>query len=162
MQYINATPSQGVFLSKQFFCLMKGFYKLWLGYYPDTKSSIIGFYVFLGDSLVSWKYKKQSIVSLSSVEVEYKAMENVTCEIIRLLPLLKDLHIPHPTLALFFYDNQTMLHIATNHVFHERTKHIEIDSYVIREKIQNGFLKTLHILSQCLLANIMTKSLHPT
>ena len=75
---------------------------------------------------MSWKSKKQSIVFPSSTEAKYKAMENVSCEIMWLFLLLKDLLISHPTPVLLFCDNQVALHIAVNPMFHERTKHIEI------------------------------------
>ena len=47
---------------------------------------------------------------------------------------------PDPT--KLWYDNQVALHIAYNPVFHEPTKHIEIDSYFVREKIQFGLIST--------------------
>ena len=46
--------------------------------------------MFLGDSLVSWKSKKQSIVSRSLAETEYKVMALTICEMTWLLALLKD------------------------------------------------------------------------
>ena len=76
--------------------------------------------------------------------------------------LLKDLGIEFNRPNLLVCDNQAVLHIAANPVFHERTKHIKIDCHVVREKIQNGFLKTLHVPSHNQLAEILTKALHPT
>ena len=56
----------------------------------ETKRSTSGFCVFLGESLILWKSKKQSIVSRSSAEAEYQAMANVTFELVWLISLLRD------------------------------------------------------------------------
>ena len=61
--------------------------------------------MFLGESLISWRSKKQGVVSRSSAEAEYRAMASVACEITWVLQLLKDLKITHPKLAMFFFDN---------------------------------------------------------
>ena len=65
-------------------------------------------------------------------------MANTTCEILWLLSFLHNLKIAHHGPTVFYYDNQAALHIAANPVYHEHTKHIEIDCHVIREKIQAG------------------------
>lgn len=84
-----------------------------------------------------------------------------TCEIIWLQQLLRDIHVIVTYPAKLLCDNKSALYIASNPVFHERTKHIEIDSHKVRDQIKLGNLKALHVQSGHQHANILTKPLHP-
>ena len=157
LPYIGATVGLGLFYSSSTLVKLKRFAESDWASSPDTWKSISGFYVFIGDSLVSWKSKKQHTVSRSSTEVKYHSMANATYETMWLLALLKDLHVHNPRPTLLFYNNQVAFHIGANSVFHECIKHIEINSHLIREKIHNGILKTLYVSSSHQLANMLTK-----
>ncbi|MED6183697.1 hypothetical protein PIB30_117439 [Stylosanthes scabra] len=87
-----------------------------------------GFCFFLGDSLISWKTKKQSTVARSSTEAEYRALANITCELQWILNLLSTLHVSCCRTPVIYCDNRSALHIAVNPVFHERTKHLEVET----------------------------------
>ena len=67
------------------------------------------------------------------------------CEIMWLHQLLMEVGIETPGPAKLWCDNQVALHIAFNSVFHERTKHIEIECHFIREKIQLGLISTGYV-----------------
>ncbi|KAL2230852.1 UNVERIFIED_CONTAM: Retrovirus-related Pol polyprotein from transposon RE1, partial [Sesamum indicum] len=96
-----------------------------------TRKSLSGFCIFVGETPISWKTKKQTTVARSSAEAEYRSMATTTCEVTWLVYLLKNLGIEVKTPIPFYCDNKTALHITTNPVFHERKKHLEIDCHVL-------------------------------
>lgn len=91
--------------------------------------------------MVSWKSKKQHTVSRSSVEAEYKSMAGAVSEIIWLVGFLKDLKIDVKTLVKLCCDSKAAMQIASNPIFHERTKHIDIDCHFVRENHKDGLIK---------------------
>ncbi|WMV20306.1 hypothetical protein MTR67_013691 [Solanum verrucosum] len=91
---------------------------------------------------------------------EYKAMAQSTCEIMWIHHLLSEVGLKYPTPAKLCCDNQTGLHIASNQVYHERTKHIEVDCHFIREKIQENLISTGYVKTGEQLADLFTKALN--
>ncbi|XP_019455138.1 PREDICTED: uncharacterized protein LOC109356267 [Lupinus angustifolius] len=147
LHYIKSSPSLGLFFSSTSNLKLSAFADSDWACCIDTRRSITGFCIFLGPSIICWKTKKQKTVSGSSSEAEYRALGMLVCEIQWLNYLFNDLHLPLQIPTPVFCDNISAIYLAHNPVFHERTKHIEIDCHIVREKIQQALVKLLPISS---------------
>lgn len=159
VRYLKQSPGQGILLSSDGTLKLQAYCDSDWASCPMSRRSVTGDCIMLGDSLISWKTKKQNTVSRSSAEAEYRAMASTTCEITWIVGLLKDMGVEHSSPCILFCDNKAALDIAANPLYHERTKHIEIDCHLIREKIQQGLIITSHISSCQRLADVLTKAL---
>lgn len=126
---------------------------------PESRRSVSGFYISLGISPISWKFKKKSSISLSSVEAEYRSMRRVVTELTWLVRLFDDVSIPISLPVPLHSDSQAALHIAKNPVFHERTKHVEIDCHFVRQQFLPGLISLFFVRSSSQLADLFTKPL---
>ena len=82
-----------------------------------------------------------------------------TCEIVWILYLLRDLQVSYDKGALLFCDGQLASNIESNPMFHERTKHIEIDFHILRDKVLIRVIKLNHVRTHYQLADLLTKAL---
>ncbi|GJW31986.1 uncharacterized mitochondrial protein-like protein [Tanacetum coccineum] len=112
-----------------------------------SRKSTTGFCIFLSDCLISWKSKKQDVISKSSTEAEYRAMVVTTSEIVWLRWLLANMDVPASLSTPLHCDNRSAIQIARNSVFHERTKHIEIDCHFTRHHLQARTISLPFVLS---------------
>ncbi|MCI68850.1 copia protein, partial [Trifolium medium] len=81
-----------------------------------------------------------------------RALAAATCELQWLIYVFKDFHVTTVKPLVLYCDNLSAIHIAANPVFHERTKHLEIDCHLVLEKLHSGLMKLLPVSSQHQLA----------
>ena len=116
--YLKGASGRGILYSNHGHNRLACFMDADLAGSKEDRRSTSGYCVFVGGNLISWKSKKQSVVSRSSAESEYKAMTQSTCDITWLNQLLAEVGIKTSIPAKFWCDNQDALHIVSNPIFH--------------------------------------------
>ncbi|KAH9308523.1 hypothetical protein KI387_036434, partial [Taxus chinensis] len=125
LRYVRGTVDFGLEYHKNTQFFLQGYTDSdYAGSVDDRKST--SRYVFhLGSGPISWVSKKQYVVDLSSTEAEYRGARGAVCEVIWLCHILADIGIPEEKTPIIHCDNQGVLKLVKNPIFHERTKHIE-------------------------------------
>nr|GEW26114.1 ribonuclease H-like domain-containing protein [Tanacetum cinerariifolium] len=123
------------------------------------RKSVTSLCVFLGKTLVSWKSKKQATISKSLSNAKHRSMSSASCEIVWLGNMLHSIGLKDLYPVELCCDNSLAIQIAANPVFHERTKHFELDVHFVREKVLAGVIKTLKVYSNLQTADVFTKCL---
>lgn len=159
LRYIRATVEKGVGFKRESGPKLMGFCDADYAGDLNERRSTTGYVFMFGSCPVSWSSKRQSTVSLSTTEAEYRAGSSAAQECIWLVRLLKDLNQKMDYPIQLLCDNQSAIKLAENPVFHARTKHIEVDHHFIREKVLKGDIDLQWIDTRDQVADVFTKSL---
>nr|XP_017221138.1 PREDICTED: uncharacterized mitochondrial protein AtMg00810-like [Daucus carota subsp. sativus] len=157
LRYLAATVTQGILLKAADHLKLQAFSDADWASCKDSRRSVTGYILLFGQSPVTWKSKKQSTVSKSSAEAEYRAMAAAAAEVTWAVRLLEELGVTDLKPVELLCDNQSALHIARNPVFHERTKHIELDCHFTRDKVMEGLLQLTYLPTRSQIADVFTK-----
>jgi hypothetical protein len=125
---------------------------------PDDRKSISGFVVTINGNPVSWCSRTQKSTALSSCEAEFLALSEAVREALWLWNLFEELNVGFVKPITIHVDNQSAIKLAENAVSHQRSKHIDIRYFRVREEVANGKIKLLYVPTQENIADIMTKS----
>ncbi|KAF3623641.1 Mavicyanin [Capsicum annuum] len=160
VRYIKNSPGFGVLLKRGTGpTTLTGYCDFDWASCSNTRRSVTGYIVKLGDSLISWKSKKQQTISRNSAKAEYRSLATLVAELVWLAGLLKELHVPITYPISVFTDSKSAIQTAENPIFHERTKHVEIDCHFIREKVKSNFISPKYLCTALQPAVILTKGL---
>ena len=159
IRYLIGSPTRGLLFPTKFALHLTAYSdEDWAGC-SNIQKSTTSWCVFLEDALISWNCKKQEYVSKSSTKAEYKAKSAACSKIVWLDGLLSELGFPPTNPTPLHGDNTSAIQIVANPVYHERTKHIEVDCHYIREAFTQGVITLPHLTTDLQIANVFTKAL---
>ncbi|GJR87473.1 retrovirus-related pol polyprotein from transposon TNT 1-94 [Tanacetum coccineum] len=155
LRYLKGT-SKTTFCFSRKEVVLEGFSNSDYGGCLDSGKSTTGYVFIVGGTAVSWMYRIQKCVAMSTTEAEYMLIAEAGKELVWLKNFLEELDRAQ-TECVLFCDNQSAIHLMKNPVFHGRTKHIKIRYHYIRELVSEGTLSLKKILGAKNPADMLTK-----
>jgi hypothetical protein len=160
LRYLKSAPGKGLIYRKNEHLNIEGYCDSDWASCADDKKFTSGYRMFVGGNMVSWKSKKQHVVVRSTAEAEYRAMALSVAEMIWLRSILVELKMNQGDKMKLWCDNKSAINIANNPVQHDRTKHVEINRFFIKEKLNSGLLELGHVATREQVADCLTKGLN--
>ncbi|XP_050916006.1 secreted RxLR effector protein 161-like [Lathyrus oleraceus] len=158
MKYLKGTTNVGLWYPKDSICNLVGYFNAdYAGSKTDQKSTS-GICHILGNALVSWAWKKQVCVALSTTEAKYIAAGSFCAQILWLKQQLRDYGLDLGCIPLRC-GNTSAINITKNPVMHSRTKHIDIRHHFLRDHVLQGDVEVTFVHTHNQLADIFTKPL---
>ena len=136
LRYLKGTSEYGLWYRQTDEVNLHGFTDAdWVGSPIDIKSTSGGIFS-IRSIEVSWYNRKQISVELSSAEAKYMAASQAACEAIWMRKILVGLFGPDLDPTMIHCDNQSCIKLSVNPLFHDRSKHIDIQYHHIRDCVQ--------------------------
>ncbi|KAG8482310.1 hypothetical protein CXB51_027300 [Gossypium anomalum] len=149
LRYLCGTISHGLVFRPSDRLSLVGYADVNWGLDFDDRRSTTGYCVYFGHTPISWCSKKQTVVSRSTAEAEYRSLAAATSDVTWLVSLLRELKC----------DNSSAVAVAANPVLHSKFKHVELDLFFVREKVASGDLVVGEVPVCDQVADILTKPL---
>jgi hypothetical protein len=130
----------------------------------ETRESVYGFVTFFCGAPISWRSRSSKSVTLSSTEAEYFAASETFKETI-LVKNIIDIMNELPCLQLpmiFRIDNTGAIYLTNNQTTGQRTKHIDISVYYVRDLIAADIIRNKFLKTNDNTADIFTKNTSET
>ncbi|KAI5344344.1 hypothetical protein L3X38_012221 [Prunus dulcis] len=163
LSYLKVIPGNGLMFCKYGYTNVEGYTD------ADWASSVIDscstseYFTFVDGNLVTWRSKKQKVVSRSRADIECHGMAQGVCELLCLRRLLRDLGFgPQKPMNLYCDNNKAVIAIAHNLVQHNCTKHVKVDQHFVKEKLDAEIISFPIISSEYQLADFLMKAVSTT
>nr|GEY76601.1 putative copia-type protein [Tanacetum cinerariifolium] len=158
IRYLKGTISHGVLFKTNGHLNIQIFTDAdWSGDKKNRRSTS-GYFSLVGGNLVTWKSKKQKLISLSSAEAEFRGIAKGLAEALWIRKLVSEIWFPPKKSIWIMSDNKAAIQISKNPVQHDRTKYVEVDRHFIKEKLEAEIIKLPFVKSEDQLVDILTKA----
>lgn len=127
----------------------------------DDRKSTTGYVFVLNGGAISWNSRKQPTVALSTAEAEYMSLTAAAREAIWLRQLNNELIDTESIPVQIYCDSKSALCLASNDMYHPKTKHIDVKFHFIREKINLDLIHVNFVGTDEQIADVLTKALVP-
>lgn len=159
LRYLRGTANHGIYYDRNGGNVLHGFADADYAGDMDSRRSTSGIVFMLNGGPIQWMSKKQATVALSTTESEYVSASAAAQEAVHLRMLLKDLGYPQTSPTTICEDNQAVINVSRNQVYHGRLKHIDVRHHYIRDLVSAGEIQLEYCNSQDMVADILTKPL---
>lgn len=141
LRYLKSYPRRGLILFKNNHLNIDGYIDDdWVGDVFDRKSTS-GYFTFVGGNLVTWRSKKQKVVSISSVAEKFSRMAKGLCKLYWTIKLLSEIGFTPNFKLNLFYDNKATIEISHNMAHQDHTKHIEVGKHFIKQNLDEKIIQ---------------------
>ncbi|XP_059064400.1 secreted RxLR effector protein 161-like [Cryptomeria japonica] len=159
LRYIKGTINFGLYYSHTKNAHIYGYCDSDFARDSIDRKSTSGYVFKLGIGAITWNSKKKSTIALSSTEAKYRSASEAAKEAIWLNQLLREIKMESSHSTTLLCDNKSCIALAKNPVYHQRSKHIEIQAHFIHEKVLNGDISLQYCQTKDQVADIFTKPL---
>ena len=128
----------------------------WCSDVEDQKSTA-GYAFMLGGAPVAWSLKKETVVVLSSCEIEYIVASLCACQSTWMVNLVEEITTKSHGVITMKIDSMSAINLAKNPISHGRSKHIDMRFHYLREHVEDGKINVKHCKTENQIADIMVK-----
>lgn len=160
LRYINSTKNLAICFGREAF-ILKGFSDSDFAGCKTSAKSTYGYLFTVAGGPISWKSKRGSTISLSTLEAEFSALTEATREIQWLTNLFAESKLPFNLPITLYGDNEGANTAAYNCSFHSRTKHTLLKFQYVKEKVLEGLISIVYLDTLNMPADGLTKPLLP-
>ena len=159
LKYLKGTLNHGILYNGKD-CILTAYSDADYAGDKVTRRSRTGTVLTVSNGPVVWTSVRQKSTTLSSCESEFLAACTATTQVIWTSRLLEELGHGSNGPIILWIDNQSAIRLIKNPEFHQRLKHVDVQTKFIREKYQENFIEPNYIKTTEQLADIFTKALN--